>query len=354
MGNIGDSFGTTLPVVGSSGPTYATDYNAIMTEVMARLSSRVPLSSLSLTSSFDLNGQGILNALYVILNNTASSPGASPVNRITAFGGNLYWVSPSGVVQITAGAALNSAALGGIIGDYGGANPAKVSYDSANTRYEFFHNQSTNTWANLRARGIDISAAATGTVMAQLRYGGAGTLTFTLPPTLPAANAVLGISSGGAITSNPSIGADITLSGATTIKHGSRTIDWHCALVHTTVGTYSTGITSDVPNWTVSTPGTTYIYLPALETGTRIISVELAQVDGGTASTVTFNSNAWPGTAFNIPVTRTNPGAGRELYTFNTPYVLNTTTQSGTISCKVVAGSGTTVLRGMRITYDRV
>ena len=355
MGNIGDSFSTTLPPVGSAGPTYATDINSILTEVMARLSARVPLSSLLLTSSLDVNGQALLNALYLVLNNTSSSPGSSPVNRVTAFGGNMYWVGPAGPVQMTAGASLNSAALGGIIGDYGGANPAKVSYDSANTRYEFFHNQSTNTWANLRARGIDISAAATGTVMAQLRYGGAGTLTFTLPPTLPAAAAIVGIDNTGAITSNPALGVDITLGGTTKIKHGSRSIDWHCALAFASAGSYSTAISSNVPNWTVGNSSTVYVYLPALETGMRINSVELAQVDVGGAATVTFNTNAWPGTPAPIAVTASAPGAGRILYTFNTPDILDLTTNSGTISIKFVTGGAvSSVLRGMRIFYDRV
>lgn len=352
MGNIGDTFGTSLPAVGSSGPGYATSINAIMTEVMSRLSTKIPFSSLSLATSLDLNGQAILNAAYAQLLDTASAPGTSPVNRVTAFAGNMYWVGPSGSVQITNGAGLNAAAIGGITGDYGGANPAEFRYVAANTRYEAYHNFSTGTWANVRAQGFDISAAATGTVMAQLRYGGAGTLTFTLPPTLPAANAILGISSGGAITSNPSIATDITLTSGAVIKHGDRTKLFYPFNSFASAGSLSNGVTSDGPFRQTAAGTTAYIMLDGFEAGERIKVVDFRFI--GTTGNITatlFAGGAGGSGSVSIPVTPSDV-SGRRVLTVNTPYVL--LADGGPVILKLVTVTTAHEIHAVRATYDRV
>lgn len=161
MGNIGDAISESVPAVGSSGPTYASTINALLTEFKTRMTARIPLSSLLATSDLDLNGEALLNAGYITLTNEGVSPVASPSNRIAAYAGNLWWVSPSGALQITSGATLNAAGVGGITGDYSGAGPMEFRYDTANTRYDAFANQSTNTWAYVRARGFDIAGSAT-------------------------------------------------------------------------------------------------------------------------------------------------------------------------------------------------
>jgi hypothetical protein len=225
MGNIGDPITTSIPVVGSSGPFYAADYNTIMTEVVARLTSKIPYSSLLSSSSFDLNGQSIFNASFITFLSTGVIPGPSPVNRIVVYSGDLWFVSPSGAVQITSGAAIAAASVGGIEGDYGGPNPAKLRYNAVGQRFEAYHNYSTNVWAKYRGLGIDIAAGNTSPNMAQLRYSGASTLTFTFPSTLPAVanKSVLTISDTGDIETNAVLTTDITFSGSASVKHGDRT-----------------------------------------------------------------------------------------------------------------------------------
>lgn len=183
MGNIGDSISDSAPAVGTSGPGYATTINSLLTELKARLISRIPLSSLLTNDDLDLNGQALLNAAYVTLTNEAVSPVASPVNRLAAFSGNLWWISPSGALQISNGANLNAAGIGGITGDYSGAGPMEFRYDTANTRYDAFANQSTNTWAYVRARGFDIAGGATSAFRLRHLYNGTanGQLTWTEP-----------------------------------------------------------------------------------------------------------------------------------------------------------------------------
>lgn len=180
MGNIGDSISESAPAVGTAGTGYASTINALLTEVKARLVAKIPLSSLLTNSDLDLNGQALLNAGYITMVNEAVSPVASPLNRVAAFGGDFWWVSPAGAVKITDGNQLNAAGIGGITGDYSGAGPMEFRYDTANTRYDAFANQSTNTWAYVRARGFDIAASATSTFRLRHAYAVAanGTLTW--------------------------------------------------------------------------------------------------------------------------------------------------------------------------------
>lgn len=157
MGNIGDTISDSAPAVSTAGPGYATTINALLTEFKTRLVAKIPLSSLLTNSNLDMNGQAILNAAYLTLVNEAVSPVASPVNRFASYQGNAYWISPSGPVQITSGATLNAAGIGGITGDYSGAGPMEFRYDLANTRYDAFSDQSANEWAYVRGLGFDIA-----------------------------------------------------------------------------------------------------------------------------------------------------------------------------------------------------
>src|SRR5574341_511798 len=155
MGNIGDAISESAPALATSGPGYASTINALLTEFKTRMTAKIPLSSLLTSGTLDLNGQPLTNAQYITLNNTASTPGSSPIRRLTTYQDNLWYVGASGALKITDGLSLNAAAIGGITGDYSSAGPMQFRYDLANTRYDAFANQSTNTWAYVRARGFD-------------------------------------------------------------------------------------------------------------------------------------------------------------------------------------------------------
>lgn len=188
MSNIGDPFTTAVPPVSSPGPQFALDINDILTEVMSRLSVKVPASSINFNTNLGFVGSAITDVAYITLVNAAASPATqlTPANRITAFSGDLWYVSPSGAIQITTGASLNAAGIGGITGDYGGANPAQLRFDDANQRYDFFDNFGTNAWAIARTRSLQLAAGATSTVLATLSWvGNASNKTFTLPTAPP-------------------------------------------------------------------------------------------------------------------------------------------------------------------------
>lgn len=228
MGNIGDPITPAIPAVGSAGPGYATDIDAILTEVVARLSAKVPLSSVSFNNNLDLAGNDLLNASNITFQSSGGAPSGSPFNRFASFGGNLYWVNSLGAVQITNGASLNASSLAGITGDYGGVNPAQLNYVAVDSRYNFYSNFSTLTWGFARALGFDIAGGATSTAFARLLWGGVANITLTLPSTLPAANQILSVDNTGAITAGTSTALasnnDITLAGTGTYKHGTKNI----------------------------------------------------------------------------------------------------------------------------------
>lgn len=278
MGNIGDTISDSAPAVSTSGPGYATTINALLTEFKSRLSARIPLSSLLTNSNLDLNGQALLNAAYLTLANESVSPVASPVNRVAAYGGNLWWVSPSGAVQLTSGASLNAAGVGGITGDYSGAGPMEFRYDTGNTRYDAFANQATNTWAYVRARGFDIAGSATSAFRARLLFGGTANVSYTLPAAVPASTAPMQMSATGVITADPE--DDIVLTGAADYKHGEKSFSFTPTInsVIASSGTYSVNIPviGDVVTHTLSATGVAYIPLTGLlRENCRVTEVQL-------------------------------------------------------------------------------
>ncbi len=200
MANIGDPLTPAVPTVGSAGPQFATDINAILTEVVARLTTKVPFSSLSNAGTLNMAGNPITNVGYMTITDVSVSPVASPVNRLTTYLGDLWYVSPSNAIKMTAGGSLNAAALGGITGDYGGANPAQFRFVDADQRYNAFDDFGTSTWGFVRARGFDIAAGATSALYARLAFGGGGTVTYTLPPSAPSVTSNLRMDSSGNIT----------------------------------------------------------------------------------------------------------------------------------------------------------
>lgn len=280
MANIGDPITPSVPVVGSAGPQFATDINAILTEIVARLSTKVPMASINFNASLDLSGSDLLNISNIVFTNQLISPTGSPFNRFAVFGGNLFYVNSAGPVQITSGATLNAAALAGITGDYGGANPAQLNYVAVDTRYNFYANFGTGTWAYARALGFDIAGGATSTAFARILWGGGANITLTLPATLPAANQLLSVDNTGAITAGTSAAmasnSNITLSGTGTYKHGTKTInkavqDTDAVLTAGTRGGSFGSSTTSGASFSSST--TAYIRFPELPTHARILNV---------------------------------------------------------------------------------
>ena len=260
MGSIGDPITPAIPAVGAAGPQFATDLNSILTEVVARLSTKVPNSSINFSTGQDMQGSNILNAGYLTLVNAVSTPSGSPANRLTAFAGDLWYVSPSSAIQLTSGSTLNAAGIGGITGSYGGANPAQFRYDAVNTRYDAFANFGTNTWAYVRGLGFDIAASATSSVFArlQLTAGAVSNITYSLPASLPAATSFLSLQPSGNIVTTPT-GGTVNYSVTSVILNTGITFNLGLGYPTLVLGTstaisflpFSIPVGSTITSWTV-------------------------------------------------------------------------------------------------------
>lgn len=209
MGNIGDPIVSgSIPAVGTSGTTYASNLNLFLTEVKNRLEALVPKASLE-DGALDMNGYSVQNSSYVGVTNGLSAP-TTPSNSLQAFGGNLYWINTGGAVQITSGTTLNTSLAGGITGDYGGANPAQFRFVDADQEYYAYDDYAGGAWARVWARNFDIAGGATSAQRVRLAYGGGGSYTMTLPAAAPASASMLQMDNAGTVTAANTIANSIT------------------------------------------------------------------------------------------------------------------------------------------------
>ena len=208
MGNIGDTLDSgSIPAVGTSGTTYASELNLFLTEVKNRLEAQMPKASLA-PGPLDLDGEALQNAGYLGLIDLGEAP-TTPDNTFQCFDGEAYWVSAAGVVKLTDSGVVNVAGVGGITGDYGGVNPAQFRFVDADQEYYAYDDYGTGTWAYLWTRGLDLAKDATSTSRIRLLAPSGLTSSYTLTlPNTPAGTKVLSIDGSGnlaALTGNRTI-----------------------------------------------------------------------------------------------------------------------------------------------------
>lgn len=195
---IGSSITDPIPPVGTAGTGYASQLVAFLQAIKALLESKVPLTSL-LAGLFDLANNGIANASYIGLYEQTAAP-STPVGSLQRYGGELYYVSPSGAVRITNAGGLDVVAAGGISGDY--AAPAEFRYDLLALEYYAYSNYAAGEWARVGAQGFDIYGTLTGTTRVRLAWAGGAnpSYTLTLPAAVPTETTQVRMSSTGDLT----------------------------------------------------------------------------------------------------------------------------------------------------------
>lgn len=143
--------GMVLPIVSTTiGPLYAYENNQAFAVIDAHDHSpgkgvQIPTAGISINADLAFNS---FNAtlLRSSLYQNQSSPLTLPtdIRSIYVVGGDLYYNNGIGQqIQITAGAALNAASIGGIGGDYT-TSGASVFYTSADTTYTFWSAPNTS------------------------------------------------------------------------------------------------------------------------------------------------------------------------------------------------------------------
>lgn len=283
MGNIGDTISETIPAVGTSGTTYATNITAFLTEVKTRLEAQVPRTSLA-SGALDMETYPIQNASYLGIADGGEAP-TTPTSTFQNFDGDVYWIHASGAVQITSGNSLNNALLGGITGDYGGSNPAEFKFVDADQEYYAYDDEGTGAWARVWAKNFDVAAGATSAVRVRLAYGGGSSYTLTLPtpPANPPGAAYLQMDVNGTVTASNTLAATLTANTYRFTTEEEMMIPASSAqAVNTTI--LHAGLNLD-PN-----SSTGYIYYPIrLPVGTRIKSWTL-YVQKASNGTKTLNA----------------------------------------------------------------
>lgn len=280
MGNIGDSISTTNPSVGDSGTGYASALKAIIDEVIVRLTKQVPISSIaagSVGEQLDLNNIGLNNAQYLQMYAQASPPSGAPFGRLGSYAGNLYYVDSSGAVQITDGPNLNAAALNGITGDYGGADPARLNYVNATQSYYFWADMVNAAHAYVEAASFRAFDDGSGDYVNIVAEPTAGSYSLSLPAELPTAGKVsaIAINEFGLLELAETIGP-ITESFSVTdgVKHGDETT-WHNpSEFHNYTQTGSPSVNAD-GTFNAAATYTQRFYLPAPPVGRRLKGVSV-------------------------------------------------------------------------------
>lgn len=284
MANIGDPVTQPIPTVGTTGTAYATQINAFLTEVKTRFEAKIPMASI-LIGTLDMTNNGITNAQYLKLQAQAASP-TSPTGSLQNFGGDLFWISPIGPFQITVGGALNAAALAGITGDYGGANPAQFRFVDVDQEYYAYDDFAGGAWAYITALGMDIRGGATSAFRARTLYAGTVNYTTTLPPTLPGSQVLMQWTAAGQQTLSNTLPAntDIVLSGTGHIQQGSRTTTQGFNPIFTQAGAAAVlGALDGFPTSTVGVSEVHDVHITNLSAGDRVQTVKLIYKPLGTA-----------------------------------------------------------------------
>jgi len=341
---IGDTILQPIPAVSTPGTLYASQLVDFLREIKARLEAKVPFSSL-LASTFDMDNNALENAQYVGLYEQTDTS-SEPVGSVFNYQGNLWYMHEDGAAQITLGASLNSAAIAGIGGDYGGANPASLYFVDADETYYFYDNFGTGDLARLAARSIDIYNA-TEAERVRIAYGGTTDWTLTLPAAVPVAQMLLQMdTSGNVLAVNTGLQAltldanqNITIAGTGEIKHGDRVKILSAYPFATASGTAPTAGSGGRLAWsasaTVNIPLMNYFHV-----GDRIKTIEFVNVGGTSATYQTVDLN---GTI----ITFTSSSAAAVTLT-----ITYTIVTSPSLSLQIAANTPYSLLY-MRVTYDR-
>jgi hypothetical protein len=320
---IGQDLGVDPPAVGATGPGYATTMNAAVQACIDAIEAGATTSTgLTVDSAVEFNGYNLTEAGAV---HFESKSGAYTTATGCYFRSGDFYVNDSSgnQIRITASGALNSAAVGGIGGDYGGSNPASVTFNEASSKYIFL--ESASVKAALEFGTARYVASTSGNVVSVLAPASlAASYTVTWPTAVPASNgSALVMSTAGVISTTmtpswTSVTASGAISGATVttaeagIRRGEATVS---------LSPFDARVWDGVDDSTVSIArnggtGTWYISLTASEY--CLIPLHVTQGDRIKAVTVqVMDTNAGSGAVtaklfkatFATAATRTQVGA---------------------------------------------
>lgn len=221
---IGSELNETLPEVGDSAPVAAARIIDTLERLVEAVEAQVPSSAVDVDADFDMQGHGFTDTGSLGLANLADTDDV-PTGHLFRFENNLWFVHPDGAFQLTAGDTLNISITGGIGGDYGGSNPALVSFSDATASYLFYDDASSGAFADVECDDLAIHNGTANSVRFEAHSGVSGTKTLTYMNTVVpgAGTSVMTVNSSGQVSNNndTSITDDLNLSSTAEINHGT-------------------------------------------------------------------------------------------------------------------------------------
>lgn len=341
-----------LPTLADAMSVWSAKILTALEAIEADLAPRIPAGSLDISTNLSMGGAALTNVGGVRL----SGGLATEVGTLYMEGSELHVYTSAGPVQITLGGQLNIAAAGTIGGDYGGANPAVVTYDDVSGEYRFLQDSSPTIQAHLSGASVILNGATSGAV----RLGAAAvtaTYTLTMPAALPAVQSLVQVSASGVLSGSNTlpVNESITLSGTGKIKHGAYklAIPALYGVAVQNVGALSQA--TNTPGAIVAASSAYHFPLLGLQEHWRVRSVQCfidtANVPVPSASYFLMRA----------PLTDVFDGAGPAITSNSTSPAIDCTgadyyaNNGTTLWVRVATGSGTTVSpRSFVVTYDVV
>ncbi len=230
--SYGTSLGITLPTVGTTaGPTWATDLNTAIQDVIDVLETKVTPAGMDINADLSFRSSGTsyrakdLKAVSLTNQDSTLAAATYPSTLFsTDVDGELYYNDNNGrQVQVTSDGAVNVSTSGGITGSGYGSTSVEVNWDSANMQYKLRSGSGADDYADVLCRDLKLNdgSANTLTVSAPAL---AADYTLTLPNAVPAAsNSLLEMDTSGNVTTTktPSV-TTVTTSGALAVGGGTR------------------------------------------------------------------------------------------------------------------------------------
>lgn len=157
---IGTSLDLVLPLLEDNLATIVQKTSDAISQIEVSIADDVTQAAINITGSLTMNGNWLTNVAGIVLadGNAPTAAGSTYYHD-----GEFYMVDSTGIVKVTLNGALNAAGFGAIGGDYGGVNPALVSYDTASGQYRFYIDGGALTFADLSAQS-EILHGANGSV----------------------------------------------------------------------------------------------------------------------------------------------------------------------------------------------
>lgn len=175
----------------------------------------VPSAGLNVNADLPFNGFNLTQARTLRLQQQAAAPAlaadAGALYVTTA--GDLWYNNSAGQhVQLTSGAALSAASLGGISGL--GGTSAGVAFNDATKTFTFTQGATQAALLDAGPLVIRDTAASAFGITLQSPVGIAGAFAITLPTALPASNALLSLGTNGVLSAFGTVsGNDLSLAG---------------------------------------------------------------------------------------------------------------------------------------------